>query len=316
MYAWQTEIVFDPTVFTLVEDSVSPARGVGSSWHPGVRESRLYLNAYSISKTGSTYPASLEAGSFRLRALETGSFTIHNENYLVSTAGGTDRYRSESSDLSVTVTAGPETPGQNGENFGTPGGSGQSPEDVNFTDIFRFQDVPMDAWYVDAVTYTVQKGLFKGVSETLFAPEETMTRAMLVTVLHRMEGSPAPAAGSGFEDVPDGTWYTDAVAWARENGVVKGYSDTRFGPDDPVTREQMAAILYRYTGKKGRDVSKTADLSRYDDESTVSDWAKQAMCWANAEGLLIGRSETTLNPRDTATRAEVAMILMRYCEME
>ena len=338
MYAWQTEIAFDPDAFALVEDSVKPARGVGSSWHPGDRESRLYFNAYSLSKSGSPYPASLEAGSFRMKALKAGTFTVHNENYLVSTAGGEDRYRSEASDLGVTVEAAPASSGEHGTGQGTAGGPGQSssgtePEEepgqevpgtgsaeepnsgeTGNSGVFRFRDVPMDAWYVDAVTDTVQRGLFKGVSETSFDPQGSMTRAMLVAVLHRLEGTPAAIGISGFEDVPSGTWYADAVAWARESGVVEGYSDTLFGPEDLITREQMATILHRDSERKGQDVSKVVELSRYTDEHEVSDWARQAMSWANAEGLIIGRSENTLNPKDTATRAEVAMIMMRYCK--
>ena len=298
MFAWQTEILFDAAAFELVDGSVHPAKGVGSSWHPGQNESRLYFNAYSISKKGSTYPASLEAGTFTLRAIKTGSFVIRNDQYLVSTAGGTDQYSCESSDLQVTVQDESSDP--------------DDPPDI--TDPIPFEDVPMNAWYVDAVKYSVQHKLFLGTSETTFEPYGTMTRAMLVTVLHRMEGTPAPETESGFEDVPSGKWYTEAVAWARETGVVEGYSDTVFGPDDPVTREQMAAILYRYTEKKGCDVSKTANLSRYEDRNEVSNWAYHAVSWANAEGFVLGRSETTLNPKDTATRAEVAMILMRYCK--
>ena len=318
MYAWQTEIVFDPEAFELVEDSVHPANGVGSSFHPGNHESRLYFNAYSLSKAGIRYPASLEAGTFTLRALKEGSSIVYNDNYLVSTSSGMDRYTCSSSSLKVNSIPNPEGTDPNGSGAGNGSGTG-TPEDfengaTGTSDLFRFKDVPMDAWYVDAVTYTVQRGLFKGVSETSFDPQGNMTRAMLVTVLHRLEGTPAASGSSGFEDVPSDTWYTDAVAWARESGVVEGYSDTQFGPDDFITREQMATILYRDSERKGQDVSKVVELSRYADEHEISDWARQAMNWANAEGLIIGRSENTLNPEDTATRAEVAMIIMRYCK--
>ena len=289
MYAWQTEVAFDPAAFALVEDSVKPAANIGSSVHPGESETRVFFNAFSLSKSGSTYPASLEVGSFRLRALRDGSFTVHNENYLVSTEGGTDRYACTSSDLTVTV-------------------AGGSPID-------RFNDVSEDDWFAEAVAFVVRRGLFNGVSDTEFAPNMNMTRAMLVTVLHRLEGKPAPAAPSGFEDVPADFWYTDAVAWAKETGVVQGYSDTQFGPDDSITREQIAVILCRYAKNKGYDVSASADLSRYTDVGSVSDWALEAMRWANAAGLITGRTETTLNPGDTATRAEVATILMRFCAM-
>ena len=170
-------------------------------------------------------------------------------------------------------------------------------------------------WAYDAIAYAYYHGLFKGTSETTFEPQTTMSRAMLVTVLHRMEGEPKPASETSvFEDVPEGTWYTEGVTWAAEMGIVEGYGDGKFGPTDDVTREQMAAILYRYSVWKGYDVSKASDLAAYEDKDEVHDWAMTAMRWANAEGLIIGRTETTLVPRGNATRAEVATILMRYLE--
>ena len=170
-------------------------------------------------------------------------------------------------------------------------------------------------WAYDAIAYAYYHGLFKGTSDTTFEPQMTMSRAMLVTVLHRMEGEPKPASeASVFEDVPEGTWYTEGVTWAAEMGIVEGYGDGNFGPTDDVTREQMAAILYRYSVWKGYDVSKASELAAYEDKDEVHDWALTAMQWANAEGLIIGRTETTLVPRGNATRAEVATILMRYLE--
>ena len=289
MYGWQTEVAFDPTAFELVEGSVAPAANIGSSIHPGETETRVYFNAFSLSKSGSTYPASLEVGSFKLHALREGSFPVRNENCLVSTAGGADRYLCEASGLTVTVSGG--------------------------SVLDRFTDVSPEDWFADAVEFVVLRGLFQGVSETEFAPNMPMTRAMLVTVLHRLEGTPAPAATSGFRDVVPDFWYTDAVAWARETGVVQGYSEEEFGPDDSITREQIAVIIYRYAKNKEDDVSTAADLSRYADFGSVSDWALEAMQWANAVGLITGRTETTLDPAATATRAEVATILMRFCKL-
>ncbi len=290
MHAWQTEVAYDAVGLELVEDSIRPASGIGSSFHAGAGENRVFFNSYSFSKSGKAYPASLEVGTFQLKARWGGEYTIHNVNYLVGTPGGMDRYECASGDLAVTVAGATVTE--------------------------RFTDVPADAWFADAVDFTVKKGLFQGVSETEFAPGLNMTRAMLVTVLHRLEGKPAPSAASGFEDVPADTWYTEAVSWSRATGVVKGYSDTQFGPNDYITREQMATILYRYARNKSYDVSRTVDFSHYEDSGMVSYWAAEAMSWANATGLIIGRSETTLNPRDTATRAEVATILMRFCRLE
>ena len=136
---------------------------------------------------------------------------------------------------------------------------------------------------------------------------------MIVTILYRLENQPA-AGSANFTDVPAGQWYTSPIAWAAANGIVGGYGDGRFGPNDTITREQMAAILYRYAQFKGYDVSNTGDLSRYADASQVSDWARTAIGWANAQGLITGNTATTLNPTGSATRAEVATILMRFVE--
>lgn len=137
---------------------------------------------------------------------------------------------------------------------------------------------------------------------------------MLVTILYRLEGSPAVQDASPFADVPAGTWYTDAVIWGAANGIVEGYGDGRFGPTDPVTREQVASILYRYTAYRGVDVSAEASLDGYVDEASVSTWAEQAVEWAVAEGLISGTDAKALMPAGRASRAETAQILMGLCE--
>ena len=151
-----------------------------------------------------------------------------------------------------------------------------------------------------------------GTTSTTFAPKDTLTRAMLVTVLYRMAGSPAVDAPSGFTDVADGQWYSDAIAWAAANGIVNGVSETSFDPDAAITREQMAAILYRYAAYWELDVSAEADLSAYADASSVSGYAQAAMQWAVANGVINGTSATTLEPAGTATRAQAATVLVRF----
>lgn len=184
---------------------------------------------------------------------------------------------------------------------------------VTFEWVNPFADVFEDNWFYDEVAYVAQNGLMMGTSDTTFAPNSMTTRAMIVTILYRLEGF--PVAGSvSFDDVKAGTWYTDAIAWASANGIVDGYGNGKFGPDDPVTREQMAAILYHYADYKGYDVSGMADLTGYTDANAVSDWALTAMRWANDEGLITGRTAITLVPNGTATRSEVAAILMRICQ--
>ena len=176
-----------------------------------------------------------------------------------------------------------------------------------------FADVAAGAWYADAVQYVYENGMMNGTSSTRFSPDETTTRAMIVTILHRLENEPA-ASSSDFTDVADGSYYADAVAWSAANGIVNGVSETSFAPEDSITREQMAAILYRYAQFKGYDISASNDLSGYTDAAQISAYAVAAMQWANAEGLITGNTATTIDPTGNATRAEVATILMRFCE--
>ena len=179
----------------------------------------------------------------------------------------------------------------------------------------NFTDVRAGDWFYDAVKFVVDNGLFKGVSDTEFVPGSQMTRAMFVTVLSRVEGIDAGKYGkAGFKDVPDNTWYSDSVSWASKNQIVTGYDEKTFGPNDSLTREQIAAILYRYAKYKGYDVSKTADLSGFKDVSDVSGYALEAMRWANAAGLINGVGANTLNPKGDATRAQAAALLMRFCQ--
>ena len=180
-----------------------------------------------------------------------------------------------------------------------------------------FRDVRAGQWYTQAVSWAAKNGIVNGTSPTTFDPDSNMTRAMLVTVLWRLDGNPAPKSMNSFKDVPGGQWYTEAVAWASENGVVDGVGNNLFDPDGNVTREQIAAIMYRYAGKKGYDTTKRADLSKYPDAGQVSSYAKEALSWANAEGLINGTNNgkgDVLDPKGSATRAQVATILMRYVE--
>jgi hypothetical protein len=176
-----------------------------------------------------------------------------------------------------------------------------------------FTDVAESAWYADAVAYVYGKGMMTGTDVTTFAPSITTNRAMIVTILYRLEEEPE-AGVSAFTDVAENAYYAQAVAWAAENGIVTGTSETTFDPTSDITREQLAAILYRYAGYKGYDVSNLADLAGYTDAANVSDYAATAMQWANAAGLITGDTETTLSPKGSATRAQVATILMRLCE--
>lgn len=181
-------------------------------------------------------------------------------------------------------------------------------------DKWFFIDVPAGEWYYEDVYYAVESGLFNGTGEHTFSPKAPMTRAMLVTVLYRLEGEPAVYGSNAFSDVAEGLWYSDAVLWAARNGIVTGYTNGEFGVNDNITREQMAAILYRYAQYKGYDVTDRDDLSGYADAPAISAYAVEALSWANAEGLVNGRTADTLAPAGTATRAEVAAIFHRFVE--
>ena len=176
-----------------------------------------------------------------------------------------------------------------------------------------FTDVKESDWYYEAVCYTYEHHMMTGTSDTRFAPAANLTRGMIAQVLYNLEEKPA-AAGTSFVDVPADAWYAKAVNWAASAGIVDGYGSGKFGPEDPVTREQMAAILYRYAQYKDYDVTATADLSAFADRDKISGWAEHAMSWAVGDGLLNGKTATILDPTGTATRAEVAQILMNFAE--
>ena len=176
-----------------------------------------------------------------------------------------------------------------------------------------YTDVDTSLWYHAAIDYAIEKGMMNGVGLGEFAPNGLLSRGMMVTILYRLEGKPA-VSGAPFADVGSGLWYTDAVAWAAANGIVDGYGNGNFGPEDNITREQMAAILYRYASFKGYDMSARGNLSSFTDGSQTSAWAREAMQWAVGTGLINGKGNATLDPLGTAQRSEVAQILMNFCE--
>ena len=182
------------------------------------------------------------------------------------------------------------------------------------TDGFKFTDVSRNDWFYGDVSYVYENGIMDGVSAETFAPNATLTRGMIVTILYRMENKPAVTGASKFTDVDANEWYGAPVAWAAENGIVTGYSETTFGPNDPVTREQLAAILYRYAVYKGMfAVTLEQNLSRFTDANQISAYAVPAMNWAVGKGLING-ADGKLSPKASATRAQVAAIIHRYLE--
>lgn len=179
--------------------------------------------------------------------------------------------------------------------------------------VLPFTDVD-GHWALDAIRFVYDQGLMTGTKETQFSPKKPLNRAMLATILYRMEGSPAVTGENPYTDVAAGTWYTDAVLWASEQGIVNGYGNGKFGPLNNITREQLAAMLLRYSDYKKYNTDARNDLASYADADDISAWALEALRWANAQGLVTGRTETTLVPQGATTRAETATILMRYLD--
>ncbi len=224
-----------------------------------------------------------------------GSVSEKPEDNTNNSSGGGHRPTTKPSESKPGSTAETQKPIITGENINT-----------------VFADVQNNVWYSEAIAYVYNNGMMNG-TEKGFEPNAATTRAMIVTMLHRFEKEPA-AGVANFADVADGQWFSEAIAWAAANGVVNGYSETKFAPNDEITREQLAAILYRYAQFKGLNVSAKGDLSGFADGAAVSDWAVEAMQWAVGAGLLNGNEQGRLAPTAGATRAEVAMMLMRFAE--
>ena len=180
-----------------------------------------------------------------------------------------------------------------------------------------FSDVKDGIWYYDTVKYVTENGIMNGVEDGKFAPDNTLTRAMLVTILYRAEGSPEVTADSKFGDVKNADWYGAPVIWAAENGIVNGVTETEFAPNNNITREQIATIIYRYAKNfKKYDVSvgENTNILSYGDFDKISSYAIEALQYTAGSGIMKGKTESTLNPLDNATRAEAATVVMRFIE--
>lgn len=199
----------------------------------------------------------------------------------------------------------------NAGNENSTGGAADSVDtDLNASEIFS--DVNESDWFCSAVSYAVSKGLFKGTSDDEFFPNGYMSRAMLVTALWRLEGSPSVLGDSEFTDVAENSWYAEAVSWASKNNIVNGVAADKFAPNDNVTREQIAAMLYRYAQFAGKDISSGDTLNVFNDKDSISKWAQPAVKWAVEQKIITGVTESTLMPKSTATRAQAAAMLMRF----
>lgn len=176
-----------------------------------------------------------------------------------------------------------------------------------------FADVSASAWYYSAVSYVVDEGIMSGTGTNTFSPNATLTRGMVAQMLYAMSGKPNQGSNT-YGDVASGAWYAKAVSWVSSKGIMTGYGEGRFAPETPVTREQLALILFNYAKLQGYDTSASSSLSAFPDGASVASWAQQAMSWAVAEGLFSGRDGSMLTPAGTATRAEIAQIFMQFCK--
>lgn len=203
-----------------------------------------------------------------------------------------------------------------GSSSGNNGSQTEEPDEPSGTqDETVFSDVSSSAWYAEAVNYVYENGLMTGISSTQFAPNNTLTRAMVVQTLYAMANKPAVSGSENFTDVSSGDWFADAVTWASANGIVSGYNATQFAPNDPLTREQLALILYGYAQMRGYNTTQSGtSIQKFTDYGSISAWALEAMDWAVNAGLLSGKGNGVLDPTGTATRAEVAQILMNFSE--
>lgn len=188
-----------------------------------------------------------------------------------------------------------------------------SANDEEKTDLF--DDVKFGAWYYDAVKYMREKGWMKGTSDKEFSPEMPIPRAMFVTILYRIEHEPKTNIENAFTDIQANEYYADAVIWAKENNIVNGVSDTEFAPENNITREQMAAMLYRYATYKGiEQAALSKDTLHYSDLDEISDYAVKAVEYCSEKGIMQGKANSSFAPKDNATRAETAAVLQRFME--
>ena len=300
--AWEDEIVCDKSFFTLVDSSVTNLTG-------GAAEAKAMVRTPSIpivraSQLGGSCAASYEVVSFQLKVTATsGSGWVRSDKRLSYDSDG-NAIGITANDLQVTIAS---------SSGGGGGGSTTKPEQKP---CHTFKDVKTSDWFHSAVDYVADKGWFKGSSEEKFEPNGQMTRAMFVTVIARMDNvdeSKYPTCG--FDDVTNGTWYAPSVAWAAEKGIVLGVGQNRFAPEDPITREQMAVMLSRYTDYAKKTVNGNGSpLTAFADKDDVSDWAEAGMAWATESGIVTGTGGGRLDPLRVAIRSEMAQLVKNYAE--
>lgn len=305
--ALQNEIDYDDSFFEFVDGSVTIVHdGSNGDLVEKIAGDRVYMNGMLVN-----YDSEQVVGTFQLKVVGTsGSGKVEST---AAKAYKTDNsaYTIEQNDLTVSIEGSSKPDDGDQDNNGQSGTNTDTEKDPQST--LPFTDVRTTSWFYGDVKYVYENGLMNGVSAVQFNPNGTLTRGMIVTILHRMDGVPDYSYTAVFKDVVKGQWYTEAVEWAADNGIVTGYTADTFGPNDPVTREQLTTILYRYASYKNYDVSANSGLTGYADYATVSSYAANGMQWAVAEGLVNG-SDGKLLPKSSATRAQVAAIIHRFAK--
>ncbi len=333
IYAMQDELVFDGTALELVQGSIEAAQGFdvslsrlgdGVSW-------RMIVSRMETNEQGLPVEDGMQLVRFKVCALKAGDTAAKSQNAKIHDAAGNE-LPVLANEVSVSVKS--AAPPQEGEDGGGGGGGGgaapepqepqpQEPQGTGETapeagqeqDVPAFDDVEQDAWYYEAVYRCARESLMTGTAQNLFSPELPMSRAMLVTALCRMQGEPQSELESlPFEDVDPQAWYFRPVLWGVEQDIVRGVGQNRFAPDDAVTREQLAVLLYRMAEQVSEQALEGGELDPFEDAQEVSSWAREGMSWALREGIVTGRGQGILAPGDSASRAEVAAMLCRFLE--
>lgn len=305
----------------LTLDPATSRAGVLWDTDKGLYTARRYdgesgkLSLYAVARTGGFGGSTLTGKVTDLAAKTTVTATALAELDRLYVLEETE-LKDASAQAQAKDTTGNKPGSGGGSGSGGSGGSGGGGGGGVAINKIPFADVAQGSWYEEAVRFVQSKGMMVGTSATEFSPELTTSRAMIVTILWRLEGSPAVTAGAAdgsFTDVAAGQWYAAAVAWASGKAIVNGMGDGTFAPDAPITREQLAAILYRYAGYKGHNTQSGGSLSGFSDAASVSAYAVDALTWCNAKGLITGMGDGVLAPQGNATRAQAATIFHRFC---
>ncbi len=288
-----------------------------SSYTVVIKDGEKIVATYMVDKDGSgefKLPDKLSKTGYRFMGWSDKDGTIYDENSKVTVT--------EDAEFTAVWVKNSSPESDDSSSSSSSSSSSGTTEDIEDEDTpltgeveeLPFTDVNEEAWYKEAVKYVYENEMMSGITSTTFGPNVTTTRGMIVTILYRLEGEPAVEELAKFDDVTSDAYYAKAVAWASANGVVSGYNETTFGPNDTITREQFASILYRYAQLKGYEVTEKGDITVFTDATKVSAWAKEAVEWAVGSKLITGKGAGMLDPTGTATRAEAAQMLMNFCE--